>query len=132
MAELKEFQIAAVDRIVTMLETNGSRRFLLADEVGLGKTLIARGVIEKLAEQLPKKCTVVYLCSNLEIAAQNADKLSPKSSSAVPVKGRLTLLPLNLPGTDPQSTTQIYSVTVHEKSRTGSGARRFVRGNVEA
>lgn len=111
MAGLKEFQIAAVDRIVKMLETNGSRRFLLADEVGLGKTLIARGVIEKIAEQLPKKCTVVYLCSNLEIAAQNAEKLSPKSSSAVPVKGRLTLLPLNLPDANPKSTTHIYSFT---------------------
>ena len=52
MAGLKDFQHAAVDRIVEMLDTNGSRRFLLADEVGLGKTLIARGVIEKLAEDL--------------------------------------------------------------------------------
>lgn len=49
MSELQEFQAAAVQRICDQLNAeNGSRRFLLADEVGLGKTMVARGVIDEL------------------------------------------------------------------------------------
>ena len=44
MADLREFQLAAVERIVDkLIDRKGSRRFLLADEVGLGKTLVAKG-----------------------------------------------------------------------------------------
>ena len=66
MSNLKDFQTAAVDRILKMLQSNSSGRFLLADEVGLGKTLLARGVVERLSKA-KRKFTVVYLCSNLEI-----------------------------------------------------------------
>src|SRR5437764_11785957 len=94
MAELREFQLAAVDRIVDRLtDVNGSRRFLLADEVGLGKTLVAKGVIDELRRRKPRAgFTVVYICSNSEIADQNRDKLCDQKESAVP--GRLTLLAL--------------------------------------
>jgi hypothetical protein len=94
MAELREFQMAAVDRIVTRLtSTTGSRRFLLADEVGLGKTLVAKGVIDKLRNLKSKDgFTIIYICSNSEIADQNRGKLCDDQDSAVP--GRLTLLSL--------------------------------------
>ena len=50
MSELTEFQKASVKRIVeAFADAYGSRRFLLADEVGLGKTMVARGVIEELS-----------------------------------------------------------------------------------
>lgn len=46
---LAEFQSAAVETICNRLtDRGGSRRFLLADEVGLGKTVVARGVIDDL------------------------------------------------------------------------------------
>ena len=68
--KLVEFQQEAVDRIVERLrDKSGSRRILLADEVGLGKTVVARHVIEKL--QGHRGLTVIYICSNGEIAAQN-------------------------------------------------------------
>ena len=49
MAVLKDFQCRTVERI-DYLFRNGQNRVLVADEVGLGKTLIARGVIAKTAK----------------------------------------------------------------------------------
>ena len=52
---LAAFQRAAVDHIVDRLrDRQGSRRFLLADEVGLGKTVVARGVIDRMAKGRPQ------------------------------------------------------------------------------
>ena len=109
MSHLREFQTAAVERIVEMLARNDSGRFLLADEVGLGKTLIACGVVERLSQE-KRNLTVVYLCSNLEIAAQNAEKLAPSDSAAKPLKDRLTLMTLSMDRA-PNSGVRIYSFT---------------------
>ncbi len=109
MAELREFQKAAVDRIVHMLDSNNSGRYLLADEVGLGKTLIAQGVVQRLSERR-KRFTVVYLCSNLEIAAQNAEKLAPSDSQAKALKDRLTLMTLGI-NQESHAALRIYSFT---------------------
>jgi len=95
MSDLKEFQLAAVERICERLNAkDGSGRFLLADEVGLGKTMVARGVLDTLDQnRLSRKGLVcVYLCSNLEIAAQNRDKLSDEEDQEPPT--RLTLITL--------------------------------------
>jgi len=74
---LAVFQRAAVDHIVERLsDKGGSRRFLLADEVGLGKTIVARNVISRMARKSrTRPFTVVYLCSNAEISEQNRRKL---------------------------------------------------------
>jgi hypothetical protein len=88
---LAEFQVAAVDRIVERLtDPKGSHRFLLADEVGLGKTRVAAGVITTMMEPKRNGFTVVYVCSNSEIAEQNRDKLCPDTQSSAVT--RLTLL----------------------------------------
>lgn len=55
-----------------------SHRFLVADEVGLGKTLVAKAVVAKALNFLAGKVQridVVYVCSNEEIAAQNLARL---------------------------------------------------------
>ena len=78
MDELKDFQRATVERI-DYLYRHGQKRILVSDEVGLGKTLIARGTIAKFAklrkEQNDDLVKVVYICSNAAIAEQNLDKL---------------------------------------------------------
>lgn len=78
MARLKDFQLATVER-VDKLFRNGQIRVLVADEVGLGKTLVARGVIAKTARmqdwETDPLFKVVYICSNLAIASQNIGKL---------------------------------------------------------
>lgn len=78
LAGLKDFQRDTVERINDLFK-NGQTRVLVADEVGLGKTLIAKGVIAKTAvmhknagDDLFK---VVYICSNQNIARQNIIKL---------------------------------------------------------
>ena len=48
MQGLKDFQRATVER-VDYLFRHGQNRVLVADEVGMGKTLVARGAIVKTA-----------------------------------------------------------------------------------
>lgn len=78
MGGLKDFQRATVER-VDWLYRHGRRRVLVSDEVGLGKTLIARGTVAKVAKLQREKgdrlVKVVYVCSNAAIAAQNLNKL---------------------------------------------------------
>lgn len=50
MSGLKDFQRATVNRIAELYR-NGQMRVLVSDEVGLGKTLIARGTVAKLANR---------------------------------------------------------------------------------
>ena len=88
MKGLKDFQKATVNRVLELFES-GQNRVLVADEVGLGKTLIARGVIArtaKLHEDLQDDLfKVIYICSNQNIANQNIKKL--KISDEVTVDG---------------------------------------------
>ena len=78
MSGLKDFQQATVERIDYLYQHN-QRRVLVSDEVGLGKTLIARGTVAKLAklrrEEGDDLVKVVYICSNAAIADQNLRKL---------------------------------------------------------
>lgn len=78
MSGLKDFQQATVNRIDCLFR-DGQKRVLVSDEVGLGKTLIARGTIAKLAvmqkENNDELVKVVYICSNATIAEQNLSKL---------------------------------------------------------
>ncbi|UOQ44852.1 DEAD/DEAH box helicase [Halobacillus salinarum] len=76
---LKDFQKATVQRVYDLL-THGYTRVLVADEVGLGKTMIARGAIAKIARYHKENLNdplfkVVYVCSNQNIARQNIQKL---------------------------------------------------------
>ena len=73
--EPKRFQSASVEAAIDAL-TSGSRRFLLADEVGLGKTVVAREVIARLAQRRPDRpFRVFYFGSGRTVTAQNAPRL---------------------------------------------------------
>src|SRR4051812_14201461 len=97
LASLKDFQRTTVDYVFERLYlTNGPRRFLVADEVGLGKTMIARGVIARAIEHLRatvERLDVVYICSNGDIARQNLNRLQV-GGDHVTIASRLSLLPL--------------------------------------
>lgn len=114
---LAEFQIAAVETICERLtDPGGSRRFLLADEVGLGKTVVARGVIEELVRRRRgRELIVVYLCSNSEIADQNRTKLAP---DAPPTLRRITQLAWGAGSSD---NLQLYSFTPGTSLSEGTG-----------
>jgi Helicase conserved C-terminal domain len=97
LAHLKDFQRATVEHAFDQLfdDPGSSRRFLVADEVGLGKTLVARGVIAKTIERLHAehvgRIDIVYICSNADIAGQNCRKLDV-GGSGIAMASRLTLL----------------------------------------
>ncbi len=80
LSGLKDFQRATVERIDELYRApNNQHRVLVSDEVGLGKTLVARGVIAKFAKMSKREgddlVKVVYICSNGAIADQNLNKL---------------------------------------------------------
>ena len=52
LAGLKSFQRDTVDYVTERMFDEGQRRFLVADEVGLGKTLVARGIVANAIERL--------------------------------------------------------------------------------
>ena len=95
---LKDFQLATVDYVFSRLYgTGATARFLVADEVGLGKTLVARGVIARAINHLRDKVDridIVYVCSNAEIARQNIRRLNITGRDDVGLATRITLLPL--------------------------------------
>lgn len=99
--ELKDFQRATVERIDDLYR-NGQKRILVSDEVGLGKTMVAKGVIAKFANLRKQEddnlVKVVYICSNSTIVDQNLNKLrlvsqiKPESSFT----SRLSMQHLNI------------------------------------
>lgn len=103
LSRLKPFQRRTVEWAFECLFPADGRpcsgRFLVADEVGLGKTLVARGVLAKTLRYLHGKVgrvDVVYICSNADIAEQNIRRLSIPALDAASFRsqGRLTLMPL--------------------------------------
>ena len=74
------YQTDSATQIYETLFGNGGEpvnRYLLADEVGLGKTITAAKVIEKLVEKKQGKTVRIgYICANLALAAHNQKKLT--------------------------------------------------------
>ncbi len=101
LAPLKAFQRRTVDYVFDRLygTEDPVLRFLVADEVGLGKTLVARGVIARTIERLwntPKRIDILYICSNQAIAAQNLNRLNVLGRRELALPTRMTLIPLQL------------------------------------
>lgn len=101
LAGLKDFQRDTVEHIYNRMYTDKhpTRRFLVADEVGLGKTLVARGLIAKVVDHLwdsVDRIDIVYICSNAEIARQNINRLSVLGQNSFTLPSRITLLPTTL------------------------------------
>lgn len=99
LAGLKDFQRATVDyAFERFYGPDPTRRFLVADEVGLGKTLVARGVIARTIDHLCKKprIDIIYICSNADIARQNIQRLRIPGCADAAQATRLTLLPLKM------------------------------------
>ncbi|MBY2950946.1 C-terminal helicase domain-containing protein [Rhizobium leguminosarum] len=91
--ELELFQQKTVEAAVMALSVEqGSRRFLVADEVGLGKTVVAREVAKALAQAKTGPFNVVYFCPNLEIASQNLTKFKKLDDEWEAPHDRLSLV----------------------------------------
>jgi hypothetical protein len=96
---LKDFQRATVDVVYERLFNTNQQCMLVADEVGLGKTIVAKGIIarklkERIAEGRRTPLRVTYICSNQVIAHENVRKLNlfPASTHMKRPVSRLALL----------------------------------------
>jgi len=101
LAGLKDFQRDTVDYIFQQLylSPTPTKRFLVADEVGLGKTLVARGLIARAIDHLWDKVNrvdIVYICSNIDIARQNIRRLNITGQDDIAFSSRITLLPIRV------------------------------------
>lgn len=82
LAGLKDFQLETVNYTIKQFFENNKTKMLIADEVGLGKTIVSRGIVAKMYEKhlhgknKGKTFNVVYICSNQAIAKQNIEKLN--------------------------------------------------------
>jgi Helicase conserved C-terminal domain len=102
-ATLKDFQVDTVDYVLRRLydDPDPTDRFLVADEVGMGKTLVARGVIAGAIERLQPdpavdRIDIIYICSNADIARQNIAKLDVRGDGTKPLLTRITMLATQL------------------------------------
>jgi hypothetical protein len=101
---LRGFQRRTVEHVFKRLylDDQPADRFLVADETGLGKSMVARGVIAKAIERLDRRDSgvdridVVYVCSNADLAKQNLGRLNVTGQKDIIESGRLTLLPTEL------------------------------------
>lgn len=123
LGTLKDFQRATVDRTVENFSSaDHSQRVLIADEVGLGKTIVAKGVIARLLMnwiglngrgKVTRPMRVTYVCSNLTLAAENRRKLAVFDQVAreryvqEPSFGRLLELSVK---PDPAASTKLLEV----------------------
>ena len=97
--KLSDFQLATARHAFRRLyrDQDSTRRFLVADETGLGKTHVAREVIAEAIRHLQhvdhvERIDIVYVCSNADIAAQNIRKLNVTGSEGASFATRLSLL----------------------------------------
>lgn len=103
LSRLRAFQRDTVEHVTQRFYgPNPTSRFLVADETGLGKSLVARGVIARTIEQLQdndniERVDVVYVCSNADIASQNIRRLDVTGDPHLPFASRLTLLAKHSP-----------------------------------
>ena len=112
-AVAKPFQEATVRAAEAALRREGgTRRYLVADEVGLGKTVVARDVIARLAARRRRPLVVFYVTSG-KVGDQNKRDLLeslPEDEQAAALSGadRLALIPFTPP---PEGRVHLYALT---------------------
>jgi Type III restriction enzyme, res subunit len=101
MPQPKPFQNAAIAAACASFQSaKGSKRFLVADEVGLGKTVVAQQVIQRLAGAGRRSPLIVYYITNGQrVAHQNRDRLvnflsEDDQKAALSKADRLNVIPL--------------------------------------
>ncbi len=117
LAPLKAFQRRTVDYVFDRLygDDDPVRHFLVADEVGLGKTMVARGVIARMIEHLwdsTQRIDILYICSNQAIAAQNLNRLNVLGRRELTLPTRMTLIPLQLRDQEGLDTNRVNFISL--------------------
>ena len=97
MRGLKDFQRRTVDYVFNRMYRDSARRFLVADEVGLGKTLVARGIIAKAVQHLQQTGVdriddALHLLKRDYRAQQNLNRLNVTDQETSSFATRLTFV----------------------------------------
>lgn len=132
--QLKDFQRRTVNHVFRRMHHDSppATRFLVADEVGLGKTLVAKGIVAKTIEHLrgrTKRIDVIYVCSNAAIAQQNVARLNVFNEKHLALSTRLTMLPTQLESLESHEVNFVSltpGTTFDPKSRSGVMGERAV------
>ena len=133
LGDLKDFQRRTARWTFERMfaKEDPATRFLVADEVGLGKTHVAKGVIAQVIEHLRRtgdaRHDIVYVCSNAAIARQNVRKLVPEGIEPLEEIERLTMLPLadlNRDGGE-QTGVNLLAITPGTSLKFGRSTGRF-------
>lgn len=149
MTKATAFQMATVKVACAALRNpSGACRFLVADEAGLGKTIVAQRIIEEFKNTIDRdpsragrKFNIIYVCSNLAIARQNRDRLlgflsndEQKAATVEEDRLSLTVLPQKN-GRGAKSATQVslrlYSVTPGTSMLNSAVRRRNTGGTTK-
>lgn len=91
------FQDRTIDYVIRRFwdDPQPAQRFLVADEVGLGKTVVAREVLAEALRRRPgESVDIVYLCSSQPVASQNLKRLRVRGHGGTRKATRLTMLAL--------------------------------------
>lgn len=119
---LKDFQAKTVDYVYEQLYAPDKNRnkMLIADEVGLGKTIVAKGILARIFEAKLDKglsnkkmepLNVVYICSNMALASQNIKKLNFLNDESYVNKAINRLIYLAYKPNGDSKPFQIYAIT---------------------
>lgn len=114
MSDPKPFQQAAVEAaLAAFADTSGLRRFLVADEVGLGKTVVAKEVARRMSHDGQKPLIIYYIANGHAVSHQNKgrvvgflDKKSRLAAASTP--DRLSLIAV---AARPDTPVLIYALT---------------------
>ena len=76
MSDPKPFQQAAVEAaLAAFADTSGLRRFLVADEVGLGKTVVAKEVARRMSHDGQQPLIIYYIANGHAVSHQNKGRV---------------------------------------------------------
>ncbi len=114
MSAPKPFQEAAVDAaLATFADLPGRRRFLVADEVGLGKTIVAKEVARRMSDDGRRPFVIYYIANGHAVSHQNKGRIvsflgdmQRKAATATP--DRLSLIAVAKRAANP---VLIYALT---------------------
>ncbi|WP_333983504.1 helicase-related protein [Burkholderia gladioli] len=114
MSAPKPFQMAAVNAaFAAFADLGGRRRFLVADEVGLGKTVVAKELARRMADGGRLPLTIYYIANGHAVSYQNKSRVvgflgDSQLQDAIKTPDRLSLIAIEK---RPSTPVLIYALT---------------------
>ncbi|MFZ6813792.1 hypothetical protein ACO0K3_04945 [Undibacterium sp. Rencai35W] len=114
MSKPKPFQEAAVIAAIgAFADPTGRKRFLVADEVGLGKTVIAKEVARRMSQDGRRPLIVYYIANGHSVSNQNKERIvdflhDDARTAAIGTPDRLSLIAVSAV---PKDSVVIYALT---------------------